>query len=100
MNAPGLRMLMKNLKRVRIFLSPHQDLFFQKALYVSPTVRIQGLCLSVYNNQRVLILFEFHDFVGFLGAAFTLIAYMLLQSDKISPTSFVYSILNFVGGLM
>lgn len=45
-------------------------------------------------------MFEFHDYVGFVGAILILVAYMLLQAEKLSAASFWYSFLNFVGGLL
>ena len=43
---------------------------------------------------------EFHDFVGFSGAAAILLAYFLLQAKKMSADSLTYSLLNLVGALL
>jgi hypothetical protein len=40
------------------------------------------------------------DVVGIIGVGFTLIAYFLLQIDKISSTGRNYSVLNFIGAIM
>lgn len=45
-------------------------------------------------------MFEFHDLIGLVGALLVLGAYMMLQMDRMSPASLIYSVLNFVGGLM
>lgn len=42
----------------------------------------------------------FPDAIGCFGTVVILIAYLLLQTRKISPHSFLFSILNVVGGLM
>lgn len=43
---------------------------------------------------------EFHDFVGFSGAAVILLAYFLLQAKKMSPDGLIYSLLNLVGAFL
>lgn len=40
------------------------------------------------------------DFVGIIGVGFTLIAYFLLQIDKIHSTGRLYSILNVAGAIL
>lgn len=45
-------------------------------------------------------MFEFHDLIGLVGAVLVLVAYMMLQMDRMSSSSLIYSVLNFVGGLM
>ena len=46
------------------------------------------------------MIMEFHDFVGFSGAAAILLAYFLLQAKKMSPDGLVYSLLNLIGALL
>lgn len=43
---------------------------------------------------------EFHDFVGFSGAAAILLAYFLLQAKKMPSDGLTYSVLNLVGALL
>lgn len=43
---------------------------------------------------------ELHDLVGMVGAVLVLGAYMMLQMERLASSSFIYSVLNFVGGLM
>jgi len=42
----------------------------------------------------------FPDVIGCFGAIIILLAYFLLQTRKLKPESFTYSILNFFGALM
>lgn len=42
----------------------------------------------------------FADIVGTIGVAFTLIAYLLLQLDKLDQDDTAYSVLNLIGALM
>ena|SRR5476649_1132556 len=43
---------------------------------------------------------EFPDLIGSLGALIVLIAYFLLQSNKLRPTHLAYPILNLVSAVM
>ena len=40
------------------------------------------------------------NFIGMIGVGFVLIAYALLQVNKMSPQSIIYSLLNTIGSLM
>jgi paired small multidrug resistance pump len=46
------------------------------------------------------MIIELHDVVGIAGAIAILIAYVLLQADKLSADGLLYSLLNFVGALL
>lgn len=41
-----------------------------------------------------------YDGIGLFGVALILIAYVLLQLEKINPKSLTYSALNFIGALL
>jgi hypothetical protein len=41
-----------------------------------------------------------HDFVGNIGVLLVLLAYLLLQVEKLSLNSLMYSLLNLVGSLL
>jgi hypothetical protein len=43
---------------------------------------------------------EFHDMMGFSGALCIIIAYLLLQTDKLSAEGLPYSLLNLIGALL
>lgn len=40
------------------------------------------------------------DIIGILGVAIVVVAYFLLQSEKIDPKGFLYSFFNAVGSLL
>ena len=46
------------------------------------------------------MIIESHDFIGIVGAVCVLVSYLLLQSNKMSPSSFSYSGLNLVGAIL
>jgi hypothetical protein len=46
------------------------------------------------------VFIEFHDVVGFMGAACIILAYLLLQADKLSAEGLPYSFLNLLGALL
>jgi hypothetical protein len=50
-----------------------------------------------YSTQAIHIV---ADIIGTVGVLFTLLAYFLLQIDKITSTGRTYSILNVVGALL
>lgn len=43
---------------------------------------------------------EFHDMVGILGATAILLAYFLLQANKMSAHGLLYSLVNLIGAVL
>jgi hypothetical protein len=44
--------------------------------------------------------YEWHDLAGNIGVVCILVTYLLLQLEKLSPTSLLYSALNAVGATL
>jgi hypothetical protein len=51
-------------------------------------------------GRKEKLIIENHDFIGIVGAVCVLVSYLLLQSNKMSPSSFSYSALNLAGAVM
>jgi uncharacterized membrane protein YfcA len=46
------------------------------------------------------VAYELHDFLGNVGVVLILLSYLLLQIEKMSATSLLYSLVNAIGAVL
>ena len=79
--------------------------YLSKSAFCEPPVELVTVCGSarfgpVGNNVAITMNFRLFDLVGFIGVLLIVVAYLLLQLDKLPSSSPKYSLLNAAGALL